>query len=58
MKQLNHDHGMKLQDVYYCAICISWHLTSMPKKDSRLIRKRKNPPFNFSQGPADGGQDS
>lgn len=30
-----------LQDTYFCDICECWHLTSMNKKQSRNLTKRK-----------------
>lgn len=41
MKDLNHTafQQTKLTDVYFCKECLCWHTTSMPKKDSRKLKR-------------------
>lgn len=42
LKRINHNRliDFVLTDTYYCEGCSSWHHTSMPKQDSREIRRR------------------
>lgn len=35
IKDLNHNKGFSLTDVYYCEDCSYWHVTHMKKSDSR-----------------------
>jgi hypothetical protein len=42
MKKLNTYKKAGLTDVYKCDECLSWHLTSMNKKDSRKYTRFLN----------------
>lgn len=40
MKYLNRVKNFGLTDAYFCQPCLSYHLTSMPKAESRKLKKR------------------
>lgn len=43
IKNLNHNKGFHLTDVYYCEECSGWHTTHMKKERSRnYARHLKN----------------
>ena len=41
MKRLNREEKYSLNHVYFCDICSSWHVTSMDRKTSERINKKK-----------------
>jgi hypothetical protein len=41
MKMMNHNYGFKLTNVYYCLLCDHYHITSMSKKRSRKLNKKR-----------------